>query len=97
MQPILAVTITSGSTLAILASLRSRNLPGELRLEQIVGAGRAAAEMTLGNLEDVEAGLLQQRERQGVELLAVLERAGGVIGDAQAGPHHRRDKPDRRR
>ena len=50
--------------------------------------------MTLGNPQDIETGLFEQGERQGIELLPVLERAGGVIGDAEPRPHHRRDQPD---
>jgi len=41
--------------------------------------------MPLGHLEHGEAGLRQQRLRLAVELLAVLQGAGGVIGDAALG------------
>ncbi len=39
--------------------------------------------MAFGNIEDGETGIAQEGWRDGVELLAVLKRAGGVVGDAQ--------------
>ena len=54
----------------------------DLRLQQIVGAGRAAAEMPLGHVEDVEAGARQKLARRACHALSMLERAGIVISDA---------------
>src|SRR4029453_8790067 len=70
-----------------IAQLAIAELRGELGLEQIVGPGRAATEMPLGDVDDVEAGLVEQVKRQRIELLPMLERAGGVIGDPEASPH----------
>ena len=39
MQPIFPVATISERVLAILASLRSRNCPGDFRLQQIIGPG----------------------------------------------------------
>ncbi len=66
------------------ADLAVAQLPGDDRLQQVVGAGRPAAEMALGNRLDGEPGGGQQRLRQGLDLLAVLHRAGRVVGDGQA-------------
>src|SRR6476646_3128251 len=50
--------------------------------------------MAFRNLEHGEAGLRQERARLVADLLAVLERAGGLIGDAEARPGERRQKPE---
>ena len=52
-----------GRDLGDIGELALAQLAREFGLEQIISAGRAAAEMTLGNLEDVEPGLVEQRER----------------------------------
>src|SRR5215472_7507568 len=56
-------------------------LRGELRLQDVVGAGRAAAKMSLGYLAHIETGALEQSAWNRIEALAVLHRARGVIGD----------------
>ena len=68
----------------MLATLRSRSRCGDLRLQDVVGAGRAAAEMALRHVA-------ARRSRPAAaaafgcvgDLLAVLHRAGGVVGDGQ--------------
>jgi hypothetical protein len=57
---------------------------GQFRLQNVVGAGRAAAQVALGNLHHREAGAAQQLLRLVLDLLAVLHGAGGVIGQTQA-------------
>ena len=54
MQPILPVAITSGSGSLDIGDLAGSQLHGDLRLEQIVGSRRAAADMALGNILDGE-------------------------------------------
>ena len=49
--------------------------------------------MAFRNFEYGEAGLRQQRTRLMANPLAVLERAGRVIGDAEARPGERREQP----
>ena len=61
MQPILPAAIRSGAVLSILATLRSRSWVGDLRLQQIVGAGRAATEVSLGRVEHDKPGSLSSR------------------------------------
>src|SRR5262245_55483050 len=68
-------------------------LAGKLRLQKIVGSCRAAADMPLGHVEHGITGLREQRAGLVADLLAVLERAGRVIGDAEAGPGERREQP----
>ena len=83
-QPMLPAAITSGLTRAMLATLRSRKALAIVGLQDVVSAGRAAAEMRFGDRADVEAGPLKERPRRVNDLLGVLERAGGVIGDGNA-------------
>ena len=86
MQPILPAAIRSGLVARMLASLRVAQPAGDLRLQHVVGAGRAAADMRLRRLDArVKPARAQQRLRLGGDLLAVLQRAGRVIGDA-SGP-----------
>src|SRR4051794_10114090 len=64
-----------------LDALDVRDLPGpelsgDLRLEEVVGAGRAAADMALRHVPDCKARLLQELLRLLADLLAVLHRAG---------------------
>ena len=49
---------------------------GNLRLQNIIGAGRAAAQMPFWNIADPETRSRQELLRQGVDLLAMLHRAG---------------------
>src|SRR3984893_11228157 len=83
MQPILPVAMTSGAVSMMLAILRSRSRKA-LGLQNIVSAGRAAAQMPFWDVADVEACLRQELPRQGVDLLAMLHRAGGVVGHRRA-------------
>jgi hypothetical protein len=69
---------TGGADIADLALAQRL---GEFRLQDVVGARRAAAGMGLGNLRDLESRRLEQSARGTVQLLAMLHRAGGVIGD----------------
>ena len=55
------------------------------RLQQIVGAGRPAAEMRFRNIAHREPHLLEQALRERLDFLAVLHRAGGVIGHPVVG------------
>ena len=57
----------------------------ELRLQDRVGARGAAAQVRIGHRGQREAGRREQRLRQPADLLAVLERARGVEGDARRG------------
>jgi hypothetical protein len=59
MQPMLPVAIASGRVRSMLATFRSR-AARDLGLEQVVGAGRAAADVALGHVADGEAGLGEQ-------------------------------------
>ncbi len=86
MQPMLPVAMTSGRTLSMLADLAVAQAAGDLRLQDVVGAGRAAADVALGHVAHGEAGVGEQRLRLLADLLAVLHRAGGVVGDRQAVP-----------
>ena len=63
-------------------------------LQQVVGAGRAAAEMPFGHVLHGEARLAQELLRLEPDLLAVLHRAGRMIGDHQVGVAHRRLQAD---
>ena len=56
---------------------------GDLRLQDVVGAGRTAADVAFGDVAHLEAGLLEQRLRQRGDTLPVLQRAGGMVGDDQ--------------
>ncbi len=58
----------------------------DLRLQNIVGAGRAAADVALGNIDDGEARLTQEEAGLVMDALAVLQRAGRMIGDAERRP-----------
>ena len=85
-----AADIASGDQVGIsraqVAELAVAQARRDLRLQHVVGAGRAAADMRLRRLDHREAGTLQQRLRFGGDLLAVLQAAGGMIGDRQSGP-----------
>src|SRR5262249_19128316 len=64
-----------------IGELALAQLVRELGLEQIVGTGRAAAEMAFGNLGDREAGLAEKLRGKRVDALAMLQGAGRVVGD----------------
>ena len=57
MQPILPAATTSGRSDLIFASLAVAQLAGNLGLEDVVDAGRAAAEMAFGHVEHGESRL----------------------------------------
>ena len=82
MQPILPVATISGSVRPDVGGFALAQRLRHLWLQQIVGAGRAAAEMPLRHLDDLEAGGAQQRARLFDHLLNVLHRARIVIGHA---------------
>ena len=65
-------------------------LRGDVRLQYIIGAGRAAAEMTLRDFHHLETGFRQKLFRFLPDLLTMLQLAGAVIGDTLAGFYHRR-------
>lgn len=73
-----------GCNLLDIADLAVAQLTGDFRLENVIGAGRTAAEMTFRDIGDVEAGILQEGFRFGFDLLAVLHGTGRVISNAQA-------------
>ena len=68
-----------------IGDLAGAQLCGDLRLEQVVGSRRAAADMALGNVLDGKPRALEQRLGLGPDLLAVLHRAGGLIGHHELG------------
>jgi hypothetical protein len=57
---------------------------GDFRLQQIVGAGRTAADMPFRDLYGLEPGRGQQCLRYTMQLLPMLHRARRMIGDAQS-------------
>ena len=59
---------------------------GDFGLHDVVNAGRAATEMAFRNVEHREPGLFQKRLRLGDNALAMLQRAGRVIGHLEARP-----------
>ncbi len=59
---------------------------GELRLEDVVGSGRAAANVRFRNVDHRVARLDEQLARLVLDALAVLQRARRMIGDAQRRP-----------
>jgi hypothetical protein len=60
----------------------------QVGLQYLVGAGPAAAEVALGHVLHDEARVAQQLLRQRVELLAVLHRAGRMVGDGERMRRH---------
>ena len=50
--------------------------------------------MAFGHVDDLEAGRREQPFRLRANLLAVLQRAGAVVGDALPGGDHRRAQPE---
>ena len=85
MQPMLPAAIRSGRCAARFVELARAQAGGDVRLQQVVGAGRAAAEMRApAGSTHHEAGPLQQGLRLRGHTLAVLQAARGMIGDGQA-------------
>ena len=66
------------------AAFRLTELGGRFRLEQVVDACGAAADLPLGRLDQLEPrNRAEERPRLGPEGLGVREVAGVVIGDSQ--------------
>ena len=63
MQPMLPAAITCGRLLLEGRHLAGAELARDLRLQQVVGAGRAAAEVAVARLDHLEARGLEQRLR----------------------------------
>ena len=96
MQPMLPVAITSAPVASMFATLRSRSARGDVGLHDVVGSGRAAAQMRLGDVAHLEAGACQQVLGLPHDFLPVLERAGGLVGDLEAARTRRRAEVERR-
>ncbi len=94
MQPMLPAAITSGANPSRFLRLAVAQFFRDFGLQQIVGSRRAAAEMALRRIEHDKTRLLQQLSRQARDFLAVLQRAGAVIGDARSARRDRRLKAD---
>ena len=77
----LPVATRSGEVCIDIRDLAVAQPHGDLRLQNIIGARRTAAQMPFGNVADLKACLRQELPWQGVDLLAMLHRAGGMIGD----------------
>ena len=67
MQPILPVATSSGAGLRDVGELAVAQAAGDLRLQQVVGAGRAAAEMPLGHLDRANPAAASSALRLGCE------------------------------
>src|SRR5205807_336671 len=75
-------------TLYHIGGLDVRNLavakpPRKIRLQHVVGAGRTAAQMIFGDVPHGKSRLPEQLLGLARDLLAVLQRAGGLIGDGE--------------
>ena len=82
-QPGLPAAIASAPVACRFAALRAPSFGGGLGLDEVVDAGRAAAELPLrGLLELQPRDGVEQRARLGAHLLRVGEVAGVVVGDA---------------
>jgi len=55
----------------------------QFRLQQVVGAGRTAAQMTFRHIHDLETRGGEQRFGLAVDLLPMLQRTRGMVGDPQ--------------
>ena len=100
MQPMLPVAMSVGAGAEQVAGLALRRArPAVLGLLDVVGAGRAAAQLPLGRLDERDAGdRAQQRARRGAHALRVREVAGVVVGDLAGGRERRgaSRRPERR-
>ena len=90
MQPMLADRITSGRGACRWPSLRSRSCVGELRLQHRVRAGRAAAQVRVGDRQHLRAERREQRLDRAPHLLAVLQGARRVERHAALGRRRQR-------
>ena len=83
-QPGLPAATTSAPVATRLRRLARAELGGGLGLHEVVDAGRAAAQLPVGGLEQLELrDPAQQRARLRADALRVREVAGVVVGDAQ--------------
>ena len=97
-QPGFAVTTTSGLHRADVRRLAVAQLRRRVRHDDVVDAGRAAADRRLGDVDDLEVrDRAQHRPGLGAHLLAVPEVAGVVVGHAGADRVPRGPGPERRR
>ena len=84
-QPGLAVTSSWAPVATMLAALRSPSSSAGSGLSDVVDAGRAAAQLGLGDLPQLEPGDgLEQPARLGADALGVAEVAGVVVGDGDS-------------
>ena len=83
MQPILPAATRSAARQRDIGELAVAQRRGEFGLQQVVGAGRTAAEMPFRHVDHRKPGGGEQRLRLALDLLAVLQRARRMIGDAQ--------------
>jgi hypothetical protein len=74
-----------GLSLGDIGELAFAQLAGDFRLQQVVSPGRAAAQVPLRHVEHLEPGRSQQCIWCSMNALAMLHRAGGMIGDAPTG------------
>ena len=72
-----------------------RKSTSNYRLKHVVGSGRSAAQMSLRHVADFESGPRQQCLRLVQHPLAVLQRAGRMIGDHEVAVAHRRHQVER--
>jgi len=74
------------------AQFAGAQLRGQFRLQDGIGAGGTAAQMRFQEGRDDEAGGFQQLLAHAVQLQAVLQRTGGMVGDAQGARRRRRQR-----
>ena len=77
----LPVATSCGWVFGDVAQFAVLELPRNFGLEQVVGPGRAAAQMPFRRLSHARAQRLQQRFGLGGDLLPMLHGTGAVIGD----------------
>ena len=70
--------------------LACAELSGQFGLKQVIGASRAATQMSLIGFNNFKPGVLQKRHRFGRDLLAVAQGTGGQITHPQ--PVYRRNR-----
>ena len=81
MQPTLPAAITSAPKLLDIPDFALAQPLRDVRLQNVVGPRRAAAQMSFRHIFDHEAQLGKQFLRLACDFLTVLQRAGGMIGD----------------
>ena len=91
MQPILPAAMMSAPVVAIFAILRSRSrAASNVGLNDIVGAGGAAAQMSFGDIFHHEATSGEQVAGFPMDTLTMLQRTGGVKRNGEIGRRDRR-------